>query len=265
MSKKWPKRHSDRKLSGRIVGVVSPSSCYAPQWPAFSSTSIIAFLGTHIAVTRRSIAQLNVFSFPLLRGLCRAKQSWAGLTHNQCKLPRVQWHHQSSALRSDGGHTGREQEYGLSLSRHCKLLKLDMTGAPWQVSRRSNKLMARSLHPHTAVRQQPSQQRTGHRMKANHHEALWNELCEWVYLWSLLPAAPWLWSFSVPPTRIHQIPAHSLHPCLQSHLHPVPPRANTKTHRLVTWTIAYTMTQAPFVQLYAVKSYRYLSCLLYKQ
>lgn len=81
--RKGQKTDGDRELNGCIVGVESQSCCCAPQWPALPSSSIIAFLGTHIAVTSGSIAQLNVFSFPLLKGLCRAKPSWAGVTHNQ--------------------------------------------------------------------------------------------------------------------------------------------------------------------------------------
>lgn len=103
MEEKRPKRDSDRKLKRGIVGVESQSSCCAPQWPALPSASIIAFLGTHIAVTSGSIAQLNVFSFPLLKGPCRAKPSWAGVTHNQPTLPQDHWHHYSSLITFNTG------------------------------------------------------------------------------------------------------------------------------------------------------------------
>lgn len=190
MREKKTKRDGDRKLNGCIVGVEAQSSCCAPQWPALPSSSIIAFLGTHITVTSGSIAQLNVFSLPLLKGLCRAKPSWAWVTHNQPTLPPDHWHHYSSVvtfnnrlreltlltLNRDRGNDGCEQRnkdrwrerkegedkqgYGLTLSTHCQLV--------WQVSWSSNKQMTRNHHHCTAVTTLLIQRKTGQTVKSTY-------------------------------------------------------------------------------------------------
>lgn len=76
-----------------------------------------------------------------------------------------------------------KQRYGLTLSTHCKLLWLDTTTEPRQVSRTSNKLKTRSLHHHPAVTTQLIQRRTGHTVKATY---LWTETCETEPLWSCM-------------------------------------------------------------------------------
>lgn len=112
---------ADRAERENYMSAVS-QSCRAPQWPALPTTSVIAFLGTnthmythahihtvqtHIVVTSGSIAQLNVFSLSLLRGLCRASLCWADL--RPVAPSQLPGHIQHCSHRNKNDKTGRKQ------------------------------------------------------------------------------------------------------------------------------------------------------------
>lgn len=200
--RKWVTDRWDWERRAADVAAWQSLCRQAPQRAARRCTSIIAFLDTSARGDRRVNRPAKCVFLPFPGNLLEALVYSCHRTAGAITAPRsLSW----------------------MISEKLKLATL--VERPW-LMRRTKHTCLLTPRAHTASCSRDNTATSARNCREIKAAA---SICAGFYLWIHLPARRWLWSSSGRPTRTPRSPAHSLHPCQQSHHLLMYPHADIQT------------------------------------